>query len=266
MSQTALLELDDVGKRFGQVVVADGLTLSLPDGATLGIVGPNGAGKSSLFAMVSGDLRPDTGDIRFDGSSILRLDAAARCRLGIGRTYQVPRPFTGMTVFENVLVAAQDGGGMRSQAAYDATWEALEETGLTAPANVPAGRLGLLARKRLEVARALATRPRLLLLDEVAGGLTDPEVAALVEIVRGVNARGVAVVWIEHVVRALLSTVDRLVCLAAGELVADGDPYEVLGTQRVKELFLGMESTAVKAVETGQSDVLHAAASPEEPS
>jgi branched-chain amino acid transport system ATP-binding protein len=265
MGQTALLELDDVGKRFGQVVVADGLTLSLAEGATLGIVGPNGAGKSSLFGIVSGDLRPDSGDVRFDGTLITRLDPAARCRLGIGRTYQVPRPFVGMTVFENVLVAAQDGGGLRSQAAYDAAWSALEETGLTAQVNTAAGRLGLLARKRLEVARALATGPRLLLLDEVAGGLTDPEVAALVAIVRGINERGVAVVWIEHVVRALLSTVDRLVCLAAGELVADGTPHDVLGMQRVKELFLGMESTAVKAVESGQSDVLHVA-SPEDAS
>jgi branched-chain amino acid transport system ATP-binding protein len=265
MSPTALLELDDVGKRFGQVVVADGLTLSVPEGATLGIVGPNGAGKSSLFGMVSGDLRPDVGDIRFDGSSILRLDAGARCRRGIGRTYQVPRPFAGMTVFENVLVAAQDGGGLRLQAAYDAAWAALEETGVAAQANAPAGRLGLLARKRLEVARAVATHPRLLLLDEVAGGLTDPEVAALVDIVRGINARGVAVVWIEHVVRALLSTVERLVCLAAGELVADGEPHQVLGMQRVKELFLGMESTAVKAVEKGRSDVLQVGGSAEDP-
>lgn len=260
MSQSALLELDDVGKRFGQVVVAEGLSLSMTDGATLGIVGPNGAGKTSLFAMVSGDLRPDTGDVRLDGASVLRLDAAARCRLGIGRTYQVPRPFVGMTVFENVLVAAQDGAGLRAQAAYDATWVALEETALTTQVNVPAGRLGLLARKRLEVARALATRPRLLLLDEVAGGLTDPEVAELVAIVRSVNARGVAVMWIEHVVRALLSTVDRLVCLAAGELVADGTPSDVLAQQRVKELFLGTESTAVRAVEAGESDVLHVAA------
>jgi branched-chain amino acid transport system ATP-binding protein len=264
MTDTALLELDNVGKRFGQVLVADGLTVSMTAGATLGIVGPNGAGKTSLFAMVSGDLRPDTGDIRFDGSSILRLGPADRCRLGIGRTYQVPRPFVGMTVFENVLVAAQDGAGLRGQSAYDATWSALEETALTPHANVAAGRLGLLDRKRLEVARALATGPRLLLLDEVAGGLTDPEVAELVLIVRSINERGVAVMWIEHVVRALLSTVDRLVCLAAGEVVADGEPGDVLATQRVKELFLGTESTAVKAVEAGVSDVLQGAATPEE--
>ncbi len=259
MSQTALLELDGIGKRFGQVVVADGLTLSLPPGATLGIVGPNGAGKSSLFAMISGDLRPDSGDIRLDGASLLRLDAAARCRLGIGRTYQVPRPFGGMTVFENVLVAAQDGAGLRRQAAYDATWSALEETALFAHANTVAGRLGLLARKRLEVARALATRPRMLLLDEVAGGLTDPEVAELVAIVKAVNARGVAVIWIEHVVRALVSTVERLVCLAAGELVADGAPGEVLATQRVRELFLGTDSTAVSGAGMAPGDPAHIA-------
>ena len=262
MSPTALLDLEDVGKRFGQVVVADGLTLSLPPGATLGIVGPNGAGKSSLFAMISGDLRPDRGDIRFDGASVLRLDAAARCRLGIGRTYQVPRPFAGMTVFENVLVAAQDGGQLRRQAAYDATWSALEETALAVHANVVAARLGLLARKRLEVARALATQPRLLLLDEVAGGLTDPEVAELVAIVRAVKDRGIAVVWIEHVVRALVSTVDRLVCLAAGGLVADGTPDDVLATQRVRELFLGTESTVISGGEFVGSEPVQVPDSP----
>ncbi|MGH8890737.1 MAG: ABC transporter ATP-binding protein, partial [Acidothermaceae bacterium] len=228
MTTAALLELDTVSKRFGQVVVADKLSFSLTTGATLGIVGPNGAGKTSLFGMISGDLPVDSGEVRFDGRPVTTLSTAARCRLGISRTFQVPRPFDGMTVFENVLVAAQQGGGKRRAGAVDAALEALEETGLAERANTVAGNLGLLSRKRLEVARALATEPRLLLLDEVAGGLTDPEVAALVAIVRSVNARGISVVWIEHVVRALLSTVDRLVCLALGGLVADGEPHEVL--------------------------------------
>jgi branched-chain amino acid transport system ATP-binding protein len=166
--------------------------------------------------------------------------------LGIGRSHQVPRPFTGMTVFENVLVAAHQGGGLRSSSAVERALDALEQTRLTDQANTLAGRLGLLSRKRLEVARALATGPRLLLLDEVAGGLTDPEVAELVAIVRAVNARGVTVVWIEHVVRALLSTVDRLVCLAFGTLIADGEPREVLARQDVKELFLGTESAVAE--------------------
>jgi branched-chain amino acid transport system ATP-binding protein len=247
-----LLQLDNISKSFGRVVVAADLSVQIEPGSTLGIVGPNGAGKSSLFAMVAGDLRPDSGDVLLNGQRVTSMGSAARCRLGIGRTYQVPRPFEGMTVFENVLVASQQGGGLRGKAAHDATLSSLRETGLRGQANLPAGRLGLLARKRLEVARALATRPSLLLLDEVAGGLTDPEVAELVQIVRDVNARGVAVVWIEHVVRALLSTVDRLVCLAGGSVIGDGKPREVLAQQRVREIFLGTEVTAVSAAIAGE--------------
>jgi branched-chain amino acid transport system ATP-binding protein len=149
-----------------------------------------------------------------------------------------------MTVFENLLVAAQQGGGLRRRASYAAAVEALERAGMSGQANVPAERLGLLQRKRLELARALASRPTLLLLDEVAGGLTDPEVAQLVEIIRGVNAEGITVIWIEHVVRALTAVVSRLICLAGGKFVGDGDPAEVLATPAVRELFLGTEVTA----------------------
>jgi branched-chain amino acid transport system ATP-binding protein len=261
MTAPALLELDGVSKRFGQVLVADGLSLGVPDGAMLGVVGPNGAGKTSLFAMVSGELAVDSGDIRFDGRSILGMDTARRCQLGIGRTFQVPHPFVGMTVFENTLVSAQQGGGLRRGAATDRALDVIEQVGLGQHANTAAGRLGLLSRKRLEVARALATGPRLLLLDEVAGGLTDPEVAELVTIVRAVNQTGVAVVWIEHVVRALLSSVDRLICLAVGQVIADGEPRAVLARQQVKDIFLGTDST----VEDTSAAPRRPAPSPEPP-
>jgi branched-chain amino acid transport system ATP-binding protein len=241
---SSLLELDHVKKRFGRVLIAEDLSLSVGAGDTVGIVGPNGAGKTSLFGLISGDLSPDAGRIWIDGRAVTKLDAAARCRLGVGRTYQVPRPFTDMTVFENVLVAAQQGGGLRSRASYTAATEALERAGMTGEANLPAARLGLLQRKRLELARALSSQPKLLLLDEVAGGLTDPEVAQLVEIVRGVNAEGVAVIWIEHVVRALTAVVGRLICLAAGSFVGDGDPETVLADPAVREVFLGSAVTA----------------------
>ena len=231
-------------KRFGRVVIAEDLSFAVGPGDLIGIVGPNGAGKTSLFGLISGDLAPGGGEVRFAGRAITRLDAAARCRLGIGRTYQVPRPFGDMTVFENLLVAAQQGGGLRRRASYAAAEEALERTGMTAQANVAAERLGLLQRKRLELARALASGPTLLLLDEVAGGLTDPEVAQLVEIVRGVNAQGTAVIWIEHVVRALTAVVSRLMCLAGGTFVGDGDPATVLAAAAVRELFLGTEVSA----------------------
>src|SRR6201995_3155205 len=143
---TPLLELDGVSKRFGQVVIATDLSLAIGPGDTVGIVGPNGAGKTSLFGLISGDLRPDAGAVRFAGRTVTRLDSAGRCRLGIGRTYQVPRPFGDMTVFENLLVAAQEGGGLRGKAGYAAAAAALERAGISGQANVPAARLGLLPR------------------------------------------------------------------------------------------------------------------------
>src|SRR5215475_7070161 len=244
---TTLLELDQVSKSFGRVAVADNLSMAVRDADLIGIVGPNGAGKSSLFGLIAGDLLPSSGEVIFAVAKVTRKDAAARCRLGIGRTFQVPKPFGAMTVFENVLVAAQQGAGLRRRASYAAAAEALDMTGMSGQANLAAERLGLLQRKRLELARAVATKPTLLLLDEVAGGLTDPEVAQLVEIVRGVNAEGTAVIWIEHVVRALTPVVNRLICLAGGKFVGDGEPATVLAEPAVREVFLGTEVTAALA-------------------
>ncbi|MDE3065500.1 MAG: ATP-binding cassette domain-containing protein, partial [Acidobacteriota bacterium] len=179
------------------------------------------------------------GQISFDGVDLLHLSAAKRARAGIGRTYQVPRPFEAMTVFENALLAAQQGGRMTGRRSHLQAYDTLERTGLAAFANRPAGSLTLLHRKRLELARALASRPRVVLLDEIAGGLTDLEVNELTEIVRQFRSEGIAVVWIEHVVRALLSTVDRLLCLAAGAIVADGEPREVLASDAVRAVYMG---------------------------
>jgi len=243
-ARTALLELNGISKSFGRVVVADKLSLAIGPGDMVGIVGPNGAGKSSLFGLIAGDLSPESGEIIFAGTTVTRKDAAARCRLGIGRTFQVPKPFGAMTVFENVLVAVQQGAGLARRQSYAAAAAVLRRTGLAADANSPAERLGLLSRKRLELARALATGPKLLLLDEVAGGLTDPEVAQLADIVRGVCADGVAIAWIEHVVHALTATVDRLLCLAGGSIIGDGKPEVVLALPAVREVFLGTEVTA----------------------
>jgi branched-chain amino acid transport system ATP-binding protein len=239
----APLTLERVSKRFGQVLVAEHLTLSVDAGELLGIVGPNGAGKTTLFAMISGDIKPDTGEIALDGRPVTTLAPAARTRLGIGRTYQVPRPFEHMTVFENVLTGAVHGARLGRVQARNEALRVLTLSGLLGLANQPAGKLNLLARKRLEVARALATGPKVLLLDEVAGGLTDPEVAQLVGIVTAIRADGVAVIWIEHVVRALTGTVDRLLCLAGGTFVGDGAPAEVLALPAVREVFLGTEVT-----------------------
>jgi branched-chain amino acid transport system ATP-binding protein len=235
----APLTLAGVGKRFGQVLVAADLSLTVAAGELLGIVGPNGAGKTTLFAMISGDVRPDTGEIELDGRPITTLAPAARTRLGIGRTYQVPRPFEHMTVFENVLTGAVHGARLARVPAREQALRVLVLTGLLGIANQPAGRLNLLARKRLEVARALATGPSVLLLDEVAGGLTDPEVDELLTIVGTLRSEGLTVLWIEHVVHALLRSVDRLICLAAGRLVADGEPAAVMADRTVREVYLG---------------------------
>jgi len=235
----SLLQLEGISKKFGQVVVAKEISFQLEPGDAVGIVGPNGAGKTSLFAMISGDIKPDSGHVSFEGHDLGHLSAARRARAGIGRTYQVPRPFEHMTVFENTLLAAQQGARARGQKAFDLAYTSLERTGLAEFANQPAGSLTLLRRKRLELARALATTPRVVLLDEIAGGLTDMEVNELTVIIRGLRDEGIAVVWIEHVVRALLSTVDRLLCLAGGSIVADGDPQVVLASDEVRAVYLG---------------------------
>jgi branched-chain amino acid transport system ATP-binding protein len=235
----SLLQLEGISKRFGRVVVAEEITFQLEEGAWVGVVGPNGAGKTSLFSMISGDIKPDSGRLHFDGRSIGSMNPAARCRAGIGRTYQIPQPFEHMTVFENALLAAQQGARERGRDSYVRAFSSLDRTGLSEYANRPAGSMGLLHRKRLELARALATNPRLLLLDEIAGGLTDLEVVELTAVIRNLHDDGITILWIEHVVRALLSTVDRLLCLANGDIVADGEPRQVLGSEAVRRVYLG---------------------------
>jgi branched-chain amino acid transport system ATP-binding protein len=245
--QAALLELEGLRRAFGSVVVADDLSLSLAPGETLGIVGPNGAGKTSVLNLITGTLRADGGRIILDGVDITGLPAHARARLGIARTYQVPRPFGGMTVFENVLVGATYAAGGRPDGKDPAmaSAEALERTDLLDRANAMAGRLPLLDRKRLELARALATRPRLLLLDEIAGGLTEAEVAELVATIRRLRAEGVTIIWIEHIVHALVSVVDRLVAMSFGRKLAEGDSRAVLADPTVQAVYLGtQEATA----------------------
>jgi branched-chain amino acid transport system ATP-binding protein len=234
-----ILEVVGVGKRFGRLPVLDDVSFSVAPGEAFGIVGPNGAGKSTLLDVVNGVLRPDAGRVRFDGADVTRTGAAARCRAGVGRSYQIPRPFGGMTVFENALVAATFGSGAHGRAATDRAYRALETAGLATVANAAAGSLRLLDRKRLELARALATEPRLVLLDEIAGGLTEAEVPALVDTIRDLGRQGVAVVWIEHVVHALVAVVTRMLCLTYGRVLAVGDPHAVLDDPQVIEVYLG---------------------------
>lgn len=234
-----LLHIAGVTKRFGALTVLDGVNLTIPDGQAVGIIGPNGAGKSTLLSVISGTERPTSGTIEISGIDVTHRDAASRCRDGVGRSFQIPRPFADLTVFENALVGAQRGAGLGGAAARTLALEALETTGMMHLANDKAGSLPLLGRKRLELARALATNPKLLLLDEIAGGLTDHEADQLVGTVLGLKERGISLIWIEHVVKALVQVVDRLVCLAFGSVYMDGDPHEVMASPEVLEVYLG---------------------------
>ncbi|TMD96801.1 MAG: ABC transporter ATP-binding protein [Chloroflexi bacterium] len=237
--EAAVLAAVDVRKRFGALAVLDGVNLSLHGGEVVGVVGPNGAGKTTLLNVLSGSLTPDSGSITLRDRDITRKSAAERCKLGVARTHQVPRPFVGMTVFENVLVAATAGGGKRGADAYELCVRVLEQCGLAHLANRRAEGLGLLQRKRLELARALAVEPAVLLLDEIGGGLTDAESAALVEMVAGLRDRGIAVLWIEHIVHVLMQVVGRLVCMDAGRVIAEGPPSTVVAQAAVIDAYLG---------------------------
>jgi len=236
----SLLDLEHVDKSYGALKVTDRLTLSVAEGEALAVIGPNGAGKSTLFNLITGDVAPDSGRIHFAGQDVTALPAHRRSRLGIGRSYQIPHPFGGMTVFENLLVAATHGARRKESDCYDDCAEVLELTGLIDRANVLAGTLTLLQRKRLEMARALALRPRLLLLDEIAGGLTEHEALALAETIQEINRRGVTLVWIEHIVHALLSVAARLVVMDFGQLIAGGEPRAVMADPRVQEVYMGI--------------------------
>ena len=239
-----ILTLAKISKRFGAVVVADGIDLALAEGEALGIIGPNGAGKTTLFGIMTGTVPPDAGRVFFDGEDITRATPERRCRMGIARSFQVPQPFGGMTVFENLVVAAAFGSGQRERDVYARCATLLEQCALADKANRQAGSLTLLDRKRLELARALATSPRVLLLDEVAGGLIEHETAALVSLVKQVRASGVSIIWIEHVVHALIAAVDRLVVLHGGALIAEGAPAEVIRRPQVAEIYMGIEADA----------------------
>jgi branched-chain amino acid transport system ATP-binding protein len=233
------LEVVGVAKSYGSLAVLSSVSLEVAEGETVGIVGPNGAGKTTLLDLLTGTGRCDAGRVRLQGKDVTRLPPPSRARMGLGRTFQVPRPLSELTVFENALVASLRAAGLRGRHAYVAAQEALLLTGMTGRANARAGSLRLLDRKRLELARALAMRPHVLLLDEIAGGLSDPETEVLIETIRAVNARGTTIVWVEHVLRVLNAVATRLVCLADGRVIADGEPAHVLARDEVRAAFLG---------------------------
>ena len=236
-----ILKLENVSKSFGALTVADGVTFSVPRGEALGIIGPNGAGKSTLFNLITGNLLANEGRLEFLGRDVTRAPPMQRVRMGIGRSFQIPQPFEGLTVFENLLTAAAFGRGRReADMVYDCA-RILDETELIRKANTVAGTLSLLDRKRLELARALATGPELLLLDEIAGGLTEGECKVLVATIRQIHARGTTIIWIEHVLHALTSVVERLLVLDFGKVIGIGTPDEIMASKDVQEIYLGIE-------------------------
>jgi len=241
---TAFLQLDHVSKSFGAVTVADELSFGVGAGEALGVIGPNGAGKTSMFNLITGTLAPDSGRIMFDGADITRQSSAKRCRAGMARSFQVPQPFSGMTVFENAMIAATQAGGLHGKEADMLCIEILERTELMSHANTLAGGLTLLGRKRLELTRALCARPKLLMLDEIAGGLTEAECSSLVQTIKDIHASGVTIIWIEHVVHALLAVVDKLMVIDFGTKIAEGEPRAIMESPEVQQIYLGIEVDA----------------------
>lgn len=234
-----MLRAAGVNKSYGALQVLFDVDFHVMPGEAVGIVGPNGAGKTTLFGALAGSFPVSSGSIHLAGRNLSGTSAAERCRLGLARTHQVPRPFLGMTVFENVHVAARSGAGLDQTLATDRAGEILRRTGLLPLANRGAASLGLLDRKRLEVARALATAPSVILLDEIGGGLTEAELIALIDLIRSLQADGLTVVWIEHILHALLRVVTRLVCMAEGRVLAQGDPRDVMAHPEVQRAYLG---------------------------
>ena len=236
-----LLQVEGVSKSFGGVAAVRNVSVAVAEGEIVGLIGPNGSGKTTLFNLITGFVRPDTGRIRLRGQDITGMAPQDVCRHGIARTFQLVRPFPHLTVLQNVAVGRAYGrepARGRRQAEQE-SYAMLEQVGLAGRPNVPASQLTLVERKRLEVARALATRPLLLLLDELLAGLNPTEVTAGLDLIRRVRDAGVTVLVVEHLVKALFSLSDRVVVLDAGEKIADESPALVAGDPRVIDAYLG---------------------------
>lgn len=236
-----ILQFKHVTAGYGRVKILHDLSFEVYPGEVYGVIGPNGCGKTTMFNALIGLIVPSKGEILFDGHNITKLGAHARCALGIGRTYQVPRPFEDMSVYENILVAAVHGAKLSEKAAEELCRDALRLTGLYDKRSLRAGELTLLDRKRLEVARALGTKPKLLLLDEVAAGLTEAEMHDIMRLVADLKQTGYTIIWIEHVIQTMVESTDRLMCMSEGGLLLTGLPRPVMDSKAVEEVYLGVE-------------------------
>ncbi len=238
---TDILEVKGLSKSFGKLRAVTNLSFTLEQGEILGMMGPNGAGKTTVFNLLTGSFLPDSGQVLFRGEDITKLSPSKRCKKGIGRTYQIPQPFNKMTVYENLLVGAVHGGGLSEKKARGRIDEILELVGLFEKKNVLAGGLPLLNRKALELGRAMATDPQMILLDEVAGGLTEAETEKVLEIVQSINKRNVSIIWIEHILMTMSKGVDRLLVITQGSYLTSGLPSDVMNSKEVLESYLGEE-------------------------
>ena len=239
---TTILEMSHVTRRFEGLVAVDDVSFILRRGEILGVIGPNGAGKTTLISLISGTLAPSSGDILFEGRSLLPLPAYRRARLGIGRTFQIMRPFPGLSVLDNVAVGAlfgRGGGQAQLAKAREQARVQLDFVGLGKNVDQRADELGGPGRKRLELAKALAMQPKVLLCDEVMAGLNLVEIEEVIEVIRKVRNEGISILVIEHVIKAIRSLSDRLLVLNHGVKIAEGDPGSVLSNQAVIEAYLG---------------------------
>lgn len=236
-----ILSVDRLGKSFGGLVAVADLTFDVQAGEALGFMGPNGAGKTTLINVVSGELKPDSGTVTFRGSSISGLPPHAICRLGIGRTFQIPQPFAKLTTLQNVSVAAMYGGSLTKSEAEKEAKRIVDLVGLSDKWGRPAGSLEEISLKRLELARVLATKPTLLLIDELAGGLTEKEIPVLLDLLKEIRGTGVTMILIEHVMKVMLNAVDRIIVMDGGLKIAEGKPEEVMEDQLVIEAYFGAD-------------------------
>ena len=236
-----ILTIERLTKSFGKVMAVENLSLQVNHGEILGIIGPNGAGKTTLFNLITGEIRPDRGKVVFNGTDVTFTHTYKRCRMGIARTYQIPRPFLNMSVLENILVGGVYGAAMGYVQSKQKCEEILEKTGLLSKRNFLAASLTLLDRKRLELAKALSTSPTLLLIDEVAGGLTESEVEEVLETIKSARKDGITVLWVEHIMMAMRKGPDRLLVMDFGQKLFYGKPEEALESKKVQEVYLGTE-------------------------
>ncbi len=236
---TPILSIDEVTKRFDGLIAVANLSIDIREGDAHGLMGPNGAGKTTLISVVSGQYKPEEGAISFMGQNIVGLSPHTVCRLGIARTHQIPQPFTHLTVLQNVAVGAMYGNNMSKSAALAEAEKVLEITDLLGKKDVPAGDLEALTLKRLELARALATNPKVLLIDEVAAGLTDMEIPRFLEILNRIRSMGITYIMIEHVLKVMLEAVERVTVIDNGFKICEGCPDEVMENEKVCKAYLG---------------------------